>query len=84
VRDAVARLATLPADTVRVERAPLGGAVFLVAIASDGSMTRFDVDGRKAPLQPGELTAALHRFGPLAKLERLSAGTITIVRTRRR
>lgn len=71
VRAAIGQLGVLPAGTVRLEGASLGGRPFLVAVGRDGGMTRFDANGRPAPLQEAELKAALHNGPPLASLERL-------------
>lgn len=71
VRGAAGQLPVLPAGTVRVQGAPLGGRVFLVAIDRDGRITRFDVSGRPAPLREAELKVALRNGPPVASLEKL-------------
>jgi len=71
VRGAVARVGALPAGTVRLENAPLGGRTFLVATTGDGRMMRFDANGRPSPLQFSELQAALRHGPPPASLEQL-------------
>lgn len=71
VRDALA--AARPGSGVaRIETAPLGGRVFLIADTADGHRERLSADGRAAPLAGGELRAALARALPLAALERLT------------
>ena len=42
--------AMAPADVVRLEAAPLGGHLFVMATRSDGASARLDADGRPAPL----------------------------------
>lgn len=64
-----------PADLVSVRAAPLLGRPYLIALARDGSETRFGVDGR-APLQQSALQASLTEKGGLlaaGKLEVLNA-----------
>jgi len=70
-RAAFAALPGVPADTVRIEAAPLGGHPLVTAIASDGRITRFDAAGRAAPLTRAELQAALASGPKLASLEML-------------
>ncbi|WP_404476386.1 PepSY domain-containing protein [Novosphingobium sp. BL-52-GroH] len=72
VRRALLALPRLPGDTVRIETAPLGGAVHLVAIDGAGHATRYAADGRPAPLARAELRAVLTRTLPVARLERLT------------
>jgi hypothetical protein len=71
LRGAAARLPAMPAGTVRVQSAPLGGKVFLVAVGRDGRMTRFDASGKAAPLGETELKAALRQGPAVASLEKL-------------
>ncbi|WP_294251427.1 PepSY domain-containing protein [uncultured Sphingomonas sp.] len=62
-RTALARIEHLPADTRRLESAPLGGRIFLLAVNGAGAAVRFDAQGKPAPLQRDALAAAL-RPGP--------------------
>ena len=71
VREAMARIDRLPAGTVRLESAPLGGQTYLIAIGANGAMTRFDSRGRPAPLQQSTLSQALHNGPPIASLDLL-------------
>ncbi|HZV19766.1 MAG TPA: PepSY domain-containing protein [Sphingobium sp.] len=71
VSAALAHVGTLPADTVRLETAPLGGRVFLAAINAKGEATRLDGAGRPAPLDRSDVTAALHWAPGVASLELL-------------
>jgi hypothetical protein len=73
VRDAIAHLDKLPADTVRIESAPLGGRMFVTAVTASGAITRFDAAGRPAPLERNELAAALQSGPAVASLEKLDA-----------
>lgn len=49
----------LPADTVRLETAPLGDTLYLAAISASGTRIRINADGAAAPLMQDELSAAL-------------------------
>lgn len=73
IRTAIASLGALPPGTVRLDSAPLDGRAFTVAVDSAGRMTRFDAQGRAAPLERSALAAALHGGPPLAALERIAA-----------
>lgn len=72
VADAFAAVGRLPADTVRLEAAPLGGRLHIAAITGDGRVTRFDAAGRPAPLTRQKLTAALGNGPAVASLELLT------------
>ncbi|MEC3909066.1 peptidase [Sphingobium sp. CR2-8] len=63
-----------PSDTVRVESAPLGGKLALVAIAADGRRVRIDSAGRLAPLTQADVAAALRNGPRVASLDLLPAG----------
>jgi len=69
VRQALSALNGLPAETLRIETAPLGGRTFLLANDAHGGTQRFDIHGRPAPLSERELRAALSGTPPLAALE---------------
>lgn len=69
VRNALAALPMLPAGTVRIEAAPLGGRTYLTAIAANGRRVRFDPQGRQSVLSRSELVAALKNGPPLASLD---------------
>lgn len=73
LRTAVARIEQLPPDTRRLESAVLGGRVFLLAVNGAGTATRFDAQGRRAPLRRDTLAAALRSGPPVADLTLLSA-----------
>jgi hypothetical protein len=73
LRTALARIEHLPADTRRVESAPLGGSVFLLAVSGAGAATRFDAEGRPALLGRDALAAALRSGPPVASLALLTA-----------
>jgi hypothetical protein len=73
VRDALSRPGALPPGTVRMESAPLGGRIFLVAVGQGGRMTRFDSAGRPEPLREGALKAALRNGPPVDSLEKLGS-----------
>lgn len=51
--------APMPANIARLESAPLGGRLYLMAVAGDGRATRLAANGSPAPLREGELRAAL-------------------------
>ena len=70
-RAAMAALRALPSGTVRMEAAPLGGRMFVMAVAADGAIARFDASGRAAPLGRAELARALANGPKLASLELL-------------
>ncbi|HVJ03066.1 MAG TPA: PepSY domain-containing protein [Sphingomonas sp.] len=72
IRTAIASLGALPGEAVRLESAPLGGHAFTVAIDATGRTTRFDAQGRAAPLEQAALAAALRNGPPLAALERIT------------
>lgn len=73
VRTALLRLAPLPPDTRRLQAVPLGGRVFLVAQDGTGAVTRFDAEGRQAPLRREAIASALRTGPPLADLRLLTA-----------
>ncbi len=73
VRDAIGKLDKLPADTVRIESAPLGGRIFVTAVTSSGAITRFDAAGQPAPLERAELAEALRSGPAVASLAKLDA-----------
>ncbi|WP_333572928.1 PepSY domain-containing protein [Sphingomonas sp.] len=73
VRTALGQLGQLPPDTRRVETAPLGGQVFLVARDGAGAVARFDAEGRRAPLRREAIASALRTRLPLADLHLLTA-----------
>ncbi|WP_084578958.1 PepSY domain-containing protein [Sphingomonas azotifigens] len=72
LRTALARIKQIPADTRRLESAPLGGDIFLLAVNGAGVVTRFDAEGRLAPLRRDELAAALRSGPPVASLTLLT------------
>lgn len=74
MRGALANLRSLPPGTVRVESAPLGGRMALIAITADGRMVRIDSQGRPEPLTRTELAAALRNGPRLASLDLLRQG----------
>lgn len=63
-----------PSDTVRVESAPLGGIMALVAIAADGRRVRIDRAGRLAPLTGADVAAALRNGPRVVSLALLTEG----------
>jgi hypothetical protein len=70
---AAAPAMALPPGTVRIESAPLGGRLFILAVGRNGAAVRFDAEGRPAPLSGQDVRAALTasglavaRFEPLA------------------
>ena len=71
---ALAKVNRLPVDTVRVESAPLGGKMALVAIAADGRMVRLDSSGRPAILTRADVVAALGNGPRVASLSLLFEG----------
>lgn len=70
----LAQLSELPPGTVRVESAPLGGKMALVAIAADGRMVRIDGAGKPAPLIKAELAMALQDGPRVVSLSLLPDG----------
>ncbi|GGB91444.1 peptidase [Novosphingobium endophyticum] len=74
VQGALANMHQLPSDTVRVESAPLGGRMALVAVTADGGMVRMNRSGRPAILTRAEVAAALHGGPRVASLVLLSEG----------
>lgn len=74
VRDALSSM-SVPNEqvAVRIEAAPLGGHLYLMATAPDGKRVRFSgEDDKAAPLDAQELQAAITRTMPLDKLEWLT------------
>lgn len=63
MRAALVNIRQLPIDTVRVESAPLGGKMALVAITAEGRTVRMNGAGRPAILPRADVAAAL-RNGP--------------------
>lgn len=57
---------------VRIETAPLGGRMFLLAVNADGETRRFDAKGTAAPLREQELRAALAGTPQLGSLDLLA------------
>ncbi|MEJ7928114.1 peptidase [Sphingobium sp. AN641] len=74
MRSALGHMTSLPADTVRVESAPIGGKMALIAIAADGNMVRLDGAGNRAPLTKADVAAALQHGPRVASLDLLSEG----------
>lgn len=74
MRAALANMNQLPIDTVRVESAPLGGKMALVAIAADGRMVRLNSSGRPAILTRADVAAALRNGPRVVSLALLSEG----------
>ena len=74
LRGALAQLSELPAGTVRVESAPLGERIALVAIAADGRTVRLDEAGHLAPLTRAEVATALRKGPRVASLSLLPDG----------
>lgn len=74
VRDALAHMHRLPPATVRVESAPLGGKMALVAIAADGRMVRLDSSGIPAVLTRTDVATALQNGPHVASLDLMSEG----------
>lgn len=74
LRAALGNLDHVPADTVRVESAPLGGKMALILIFADGRALRVNSAGRPAMLTRADIANAL-RSGPrVASLSLLSEG----------
>lgn len=71
VASALGQLRTLPAQTVRLDAAPLNGKLFLAAVNAKGDAIRLDADGRPAPLGQSELRAALAWAPGVASLDLL-------------
>jgi uncharacterized iron-regulated membrane protein len=59
VRSAFAALPEVPAGTVRLEAAPLGGKVFVIATRADGTAIRLSPQGAPVPLDAAEMRKAL-------------------------
>ncbi|HMI19939.1 MAG TPA: PepSY domain-containing protein [Sphingomonas sp.] len=59
VRAALSALPSAPAGAVRLETAPLGGAIYIAATTGDGRVTRLDYQGRVTPLDEATLRKAL-------------------------
>lgn len=74
MRAALGNVKSLPSATVRVESAPLGGKMALIAVAADGRMTRIDAAGRRAPLTRADIAAALGDGPRVASLSLLTDG----------
>lgn len=69
VAGALGRMTSLPAGTVRLEIAPLGGRLFFSAVSAGGTQTRIDAMGRISPLARPELAAALANGPPIESLQ---------------
>jgi len=74
MRAALFNISQLPIDTVRVESAPLGGKMALVAITADGRMVRMDNSGGPAILMRADVAAALRNGPRVVSLALLSEG----------
>jgi hypothetical protein len=74
MRAALAKMNQLPINTVRVESAPLGGKMALVAIAADGRMVRLNSSGKPAILTRADVAAAMRNGPRVASLVLLSEG----------
>lgn len=74
MRTALADASEFPIDMVRVESAPLGGKMALVAIAADGRMVRLDGSGKPAIPTRADVAAALQNGPKVASLSLLSDG----------
>lgn len=74
MRAALTNITQLPINTVRVESAPLGGKMALIAIAADERMVRFDGSGKPAILTRADVAAALQNGPKVASLSLLSDG----------
>lgn len=74
IRAALVNVNQLPIDTVRVESAPLGGKMALVAIAADGRMVRLNSSGRPAIPTRADVVAALRNGPRVVSLALLPAG----------
>jgi hypothetical protein len=74
MRAVLAKVNQLPIDTVRLESAPLGGKMALVAIAADGRMVRLESSGRPAVLTRADVMAALRNGPRVTSLSLLSEG----------
>ncbi len=68
---ALAHADALPAGTVRLEAAPLGGQLFLSAVDAQGTATRLDAQARPAPLTREAVSAALGWAPGIASLDLL-------------
>jgi hypothetical protein len=71
---ALVNMNQLPTNTVRVESAPLGGGLALVAIAADGRIVRLNSSGKPAILTRAIIAAALRNGPRVASLSLLSEG----------
>lgn len=74
LRDALANVTWLPPGTVRIESAPLGGKLALVATTRDGRTVRMDASGIAAPLTKAQLGFALGNRPSVASLTLLTEG----------
>jgi hypothetical protein len=74
LRGALEHIGPLPIDTVRVESAPLGGKMAIVAVAGDGRTVRLDRSGRPAILTRADIAAALGNGPRVAFLSLLLEG----------
>lgn len=74
MRAALANLNRPPIGTVRLESAPLGGKMTLIAIAADGRRVRIDGWGRPAILTRTDVATALRNGPPVMSLVRLTEG----------
>jgi hypothetical protein len=71
---ALVNMNQLPTNTVRVESAPLGGELALIAIAVDGRMVRLNRSGKPAILTRANVAVALRNGPRVASLSLLSEG----------
>jgi hypothetical protein len=72
VRDAMASIEALPPSVRRLETAPLGGRIYLIAIDEKGRVTRFDAKGRAGKPSRVELMKALHQGPTVRSLDLLT------------
>lgn len=72
IRHAMTSISRLPDDVVRIETAPLGGRLYLVATTGRGHVFRYDSDGNTSPLTAQELHSALRQKMPLGALNLLT------------
>ncbi len=68
VRAAIGAMTALPADTRRIESAPLNGRVYLLSVDHAGVATRFDAAAQVAALRREDIVAALRRGPALGSL----------------
>lgn len=73
-RAALAHVKRLPSGLVRIESAPLGGKVALVATSRDGRMVRINASGVAAPLTRAQVASALGNGPGVASLTLLTEG----------